>query len=47
METFTPELIDKLFQYPALLGVGYVMWNQNKVMIKMLEIIRELKKEKE
>jgi len=46
MDNVTPELIDKLFQYPALLGIGYIMWNQHKVTIKMLEIIQELKKEK-
>lgn len=44
MESLSPEIIDKLFAYPALLGFGYLIWIHSKVMLKMLEIINEFKK---
>jgi len=40
MEALLPGLIDKLSDYPVLLAFLYVMWNQHKVTVKMLDIIK-------
>lgn len=46
MGDITPELIDKLFAYPALVGVGCIMWIHYKLMTQMLNIIKENRKGK-
>lgn len=46
MDVLNADIIDKLFAYPALVGVGYIMWIHYKIMMRLIDVVKESKDEK-
>lgn len=42
MEFFSPEIIEKLLDYPVLLAVFYILWSMGKTTGRLLDIVEKL-----